>query len=273
MPGANLCAWYPRADSGREPRGRDIKLFSHHSQRQGLLALARQVIVAVLVSAGVAGCAYHNDGPIDAHYQRYKAQLPVRDKVFVCSSYGCRTQTAFRFSEADIAHLESVMATTHTRRPADERRAVAVALAWMEQRVGDTIGTSADRPADDMQGNGDPTQMDCVDVTTNMTSYLLVLERHKLLRHHTVGPVYVKEDLRRGFSGWPHYAAILKESKSEQRYAVDGWLMASGKPPEIVETEKWYIDDSDILFGTTVPVAKAPGAASPVTTASVPKAK
>ncbi len=123
--------------------------------------------------------------------------------------------------------------------------------------MGDVIGTSADRPADDMAGNGDPTQMDCVDVATNMTSYLLILDRHKLLRHHTVGPVFVKEDWRRGISGWPHYAAILKENKTGQQYAVDGWLLASGKPPEIVEAEKWYIDDSDILFGKRETAAAA----------------
>jgi hypothetical protein len=152
------------------------------------------------------------------------------------------------------------MSAAHTRTPEDERRAVGVALAWMERRVGDVTGTSADRPADDMAGNGDPTQLDCVDVATNLTSYLLVLDAHKLLRHHSVGPVVVKEDPLRGLSGWPHYAAVLQDGKSAQRYAVDGWLLARGVPPEIVEMEKWYIDDSDILFGTkpTVTAAKTP---------------
>jgi hypothetical protein len=42
-----------------------------------------------------------------------------------------------------------------------------------------------------------------------------------------------------------------------QKYAVDGWLLASGKPPEITEVEKWYIDDSDILFGGGGKVAAA----------------
>ena len=79
-------------------------------------------------------------------------------------------------------------------RPADERRRVGHTLAWMEKRVGDEVGTSADRPGDDFEGNGDPTQMDCVDVATNLTSYLLVLDRNKLLRHHTVGTIFVKED-------------------------------------------------------------------------------
>jgi hypothetical protein len=212
------------------------------------LAAARRGI-ALLLAVAVAGCAYHSDGLIDEHYQRYKAQMPEGDKVFVCSAYGCRTQTPFRFAEADIAKLKGMLSPKETKTAADERRAVGATLAWMEKHVGDVVGTSADRPADDMAGNGDPTQMDCVDVATNLSSYLLILQRHKLLRHHTVGPIFVKEDLRKGFSGWTHYAGILVETKSGQRYAVDGWLLASGKPPEIIETEKWYIDDSDIVFG------------------------
>jgi len=210
----------------------------------------RRGIVVMLLLAVLGGCAYHSDLTVDAHYQRYKARMPEGDRVFVCSSYGCRTQTRFRFTDTDIAKLRSMMSPAHTASAEDERHAVADTLGWMGRRVGAVVGTSADRPADDMAGNGDPTQMDCVDLATNLTSYLLILERHKLLRHHSVGPIMTKEDLRRGFSGWPHYASILVETKSGQRYAVDGWLLASGKPPEIVKAEKWYIDDSDIVFGS-----------------------
>jgi hypothetical protein len=230
---------------------------NEHRQRDRVSAWPWRSVLAMLLAASVSGCAYRGDETFDAHYHRYKAQLPSGDKVFVCSSYGCRTQTGFRFADADIAELESLMSAAHTATGEDERRAVGVALAWMERRVGEATGTSADRPADDMAGNGDPTQMDCVDVATNLTSYLLVLERHKLLRHHSVGPVVVKEDLRRGLSGWPHYAAVLKETKSQQQYAVDGWLLARGVPPEVVAMDKWYIDDSDILFGKTPTVTAA----------------
>lgn len=216
----------------------------------------------MLLSAGLAGCAYHADGSIDLHYLRYKARMPELDKVFVCSAYGCQKQTAFKFADADIAQLQTLMSASHTATPADERQATRTTLAWMERRVDAAVGTSADRPGDDFGGSGDPTQMDCVDIATNLSSYLLILERHKLLRHHSVGSVFVKEDYRRGMSGWTHYAAILVETKSKQRYAVDGWLLASGQPPEIVETEKWYIDDSDIVFGNKGAVASASEAKS-----------
>jgi hypothetical protein len=204
---------------------------------------------ATLLLLSLAGCSYQSHGPIDQHYQSFAARTPEKDRVFVCSAYGCRTQTPFRFTKADIIKLQSLMAAAKNGgSPAEERRSIARTLAWMEKRVGDVVGTSADRPGDDFLGAGDPTQMDCVDVATNLSSYLLVLERNKLLRHHTVGTVFVKEDWRRGWSGWPHYAAIVVENQSKQRYAVDGWLMASGEEPEIVEAEKWYIDDAEIAL-------------------------
>ena len=203
--------------------------------------------VAVLA---LPGCAYQPAGLIDDHYASYKARLPEKDRVFVCSSYGCRTQTPFKFTEADLAEVRKFMTPRHTATAAGEREATREALAWMGRRADKAVGTHNDRPGDDGLGNGDPGQMDCVDVATNLSSYLLVMERHKLFKHHQVGSVMVKEDFRRGFSGWTHYAAILKETSSGQQFAVDGWLLASGQPPEIVETERWYIDDKDLLFGT-----------------------
>ena len=196
----------------------------------------------------LAGCAYSGAGPIEVHYQKYKARMPEGDRVFVCSAYGCRTQTPFRFTQTDIAAVAKLMAPGAASAAA-EREATKKALAWMGHRADTAVGTDKDRPGDDMAGNGDPGQMDCVDVATNLTSYMLVMERHKLFRHHAVGSMYVKEDIRRGWSGWTHYAGILVEDKSKQKFAVDGWLLASGKPPEIVEVERWYIDDNDLLFG------------------------
>jgi hypothetical protein len=209
-----------------------------------------QMLAAGCLALGAAGCAYQPKALIDDHYATFEARLPEKDRVFVCSSYGCRTTTPFKFTEADIAHLKALMSPASTKTPEAERATLRTTLGWMEDRVDKVVGTWQDRPGDDGLGNGDPTQMDCVDVATNLSSYLLILQRHNLLRHHQVGSVMVKEDIRRGLSGWTHYAAIVKETGSGKAYAVDGWLMASGQPPEIVETERWYIDDKDLLFGT-----------------------
>jgi len=194
----------------------------------------------------LSGCAYQGLS-IEQHYSTYAAQLPDNNKIFVCSAYGCRTRSEFKFTPGDIAKLRSLMA--EPKRGADprkERVRLGHTLAWMEKRVGDVVGTSADRPGDDFYGAGDPGQMDCVDVATNLTSYLLVLQANGLIKHHTVAPLYVKEDIRKGLSGWTHYAAMVAENRTNQKYAVDGWLLPSGKEPEIVEVEKWYIDDRNI---------------------------
>ncbi len=230
---------------------------THCGRRDERLARGVRAFLALALAAVTAGCAYHGDALIDDHFQRFKAQMPDGDKVFACSAYGCRTQTPFRFTDADIAKLQSMMSAAKTKTAADERAAVRDTLAWMERRVDTAVGTANDRPGDDFGGSGDPSQMDCVDVATNLSSYLVILERHKLLRHHSVGAVFVKEDYRKGFSGWTHYAGILVEKGSNHKYAVDGWLLASGKPPEITEVEKWYIDDSDIIFGGKGKVASA----------------
>ena len=193
------------------------------------------------------GCSYEGLGSADQIYSMYGARLPEKNRIFVCSAYGCRTQTEFRFTPEDIAKLRSLMAESKRgASPADERLRIARTLAWMERRVGDVVGTSADRPGDDFQGAGDPTQMDCVDVATNLTSYLRVLDTNGLIKHHAIGSLYVKEDIRKGLAGWTHYAPTIVESATKQKYAVDGWLLPSGQEPEIVEVERWYIDDREI---------------------------
>ena len=81
-----------------------------------------------------------------------------------CHAYGCKTQTPFTFSEADIAEIAAVMARVkRDDSPAEERRAIAYAIAWMERRVAPSVGTATDRPSMDFLGSGDESQQDCVD--------------------------------------------------------------------------------------------------------------
>jgi hypothetical protein len=200
----------------------------------------------------LAGCTHERLGPVSQHYIDFHTEAPRKNTVYVCHAYGCRMQTAFRFTDADIAQLKALM--TKTRKadtPFEERRAVAYAIGWMETRTGDVIGTSADRPGMDFAGSGDPTQQDCVDEATNTTSYLLILERNGLLKHHTVGTPFSKENLLRGVAGWPHWTAVLKENANGQKWAVDSWIYANGENPAIVEAEKWYISSLDQLPKST----------------------
>ena len=78
-----------------------------------------------------------------------------------------------------------------------------------------------------------------------------ILERNGLLKHHTVGTPFSKENLLRGVAGWPHWTAVLKENTTAQKWAVDSWIYANGENPAIVEAEKWYISSLDQLPKST----------------------
>jgi hypothetical protein len=198
--------------------------------------------LGVFLGMALGACTHERTGPVSKHYADFSTREPRNNTVYVCHAYGCRTQTPFRFTDGDIASLKTLMAKTRKGdTAAEERRAIAYAIGWMERRVGDVIGTSADRPGMDFTASGDSTQQDCVDEATNTTSYLLILERNGLLKHHTVGTPFSKENLLRGVAGWPHWTAVLKEAANSQRWAVDSWIYANGENPAVVEVEQWYI--------------------------------
>ncbi len=208
----------------------------------------RGYLFTVAVLAGLAGCTHERTGFVDRHFSDFQSREPKGNTVYVCYAYGCKMQTRFRFTDEDVAALTALMEKTRTAdTPHEERRAIAYAIGWMERRTGDVIGTKADRPGMDFTAAGDPTQQDCVDEATNTTSYLLVLAHNKLLRHHTVGTPFAKENLLRGVAGWPHWTAVLSEIPNGQKWAVDSWIFANGENPAIVEVDKWYISSLDNL--------------------------
>lgn len=209
--------------------------------------------VVIGLALALAGCTHDGFGSVDGHFATFKVPPPHATTVTVCHAYGCQRQTKFKFSETDIAQLAAIM--TQWRTPADtaedERRGVAYAIGWMETRVGDVIGTKADRPGMDFEGNGDPTQQDCVDESTNTTSYMTVLATAGLLKHHVVGVPFAKDNYLHGAAGWTHWTAILIEKPGNQRWAVDSWIYANGENPAIVKAEQWYIATLDRLPAAT----------------------
>lgn len=208
---------------------------------QRLSGFAAAVVIAAVAGGG---CTHERNGPVEGHFQDFQVAQPVKNAVSVCHGYTCKIQTKFTFKDADIVELGKIMKKVKKDDSApEERRAIAYAIGWMETRVGKEIGTDKDRPGMDFKASGDPTQQDCVDESTNTTSYLLVLQNNGFLKHHTVGTPFAKDQLWRGVEGWTHWTAVIKETKSNQRWAVDSWIYENGENPAIVETEKWYIEE------------------------------
>jgi hypothetical protein len=82
-----------------------------------------------------------------------------------------------------------------------------------------------------------PSQMDCIDLTANITELLIALDRHKLLRYHRVG-----EPASRGLfidGKQPHTTPVIVEIATGTEWSVDSWTKAYGQIPDIMTVSDW----------------------------------
>jgi hypothetical protein len=206
--------------------------------------------LVLMLTIILAACKTGGSGSVELHYIDYGTAPPEGNRVTVCHGYSCKLQTPYKFSQEDIAEIAAIMKKIkRDDTPYEERRAVAYAVGAMETKVGNNLGIK-DRPGMQWAAAGRPSQQDCVDEATNTTSYLLVLQSNGLIKHHTVARTMSKDQLAKGIltlrpiKYWPHFAAILQEKETGQKWAVDSWLGPNGENPAVVKVEDWYIKDN-----------------------------
>lgn len=156
----------------------------------------------------------------------------------VCYSHECGRQQFVRLSDRQWQATRALF-TPDATSAAAERAMIRRAIAQLEQFTGVLAGTSADRGGN-VAGAGLPGQMDCIDESINTTTYLGLLQQDGLLHWHEV-----QERERR--SKWVldvHWTAVIRETASRQRWAVDSWFLDNGEPPYIQRLEDW-LDKED----------------------------
>jgi len=216
---------------------------------------APMIVLLGLLLTGTSGCVYYQKGPPTVHFEEFSAKPPKGDTVTVCHAYGCKEQTPFTFSPEDVQEMGLLMAgVKRDDSPAEERRAIAYAIGWMERRVAPSVGTATDRPGMQYAGSGIKSQQDCVDEATNTTSYLLVLQRHGLIKHHSVERPFAKDSLRK----WTHWAALIKEKPSGSLFAIDSSASRNGENPTVQHAASFYVPDGP---GDNIPPEKGPSIA------------
>jgi hypothetical protein len=121
--------------------------------------------------------------------------------------------------------------------PEAERLLIKKAVARLEVIIGKKVNTLNDK-GKNMDGMfvNDGYQMDCIDESSNTTTYLALMQKDQLLKWHKVQPTKT-----RGFFifGLPHTTAVIKENQSEKRWAVDSWFHDNGVEPEILPISIW----------------------------------
>lgn len=161
-------------------------------------------------------------------------QDPVPSKFSICYNHGCEKADTIGLNTEDWQSIRSIFQTP-AKNSNEERDKIARAIALMEEMTGKIAGTSTDKGGN-LEGMFEPNQMDCIDESTNTTTYLTMIEKEKWLVWHEV------EDRSTRYPSiisWPHTTAVIRDIKANQLYAVDSWFLDNGKPPAIVTLEVW----------------------------------
>jgi hypothetical protein len=58
-----------------------------------------------LALATLGGCTYEQEGPPEAHFETFDAKPAKLDTVSLCHAYGCKEQTPYTLTQADIAEF------------------------------------------------------------------------------------------------------------------------------------------------------------------------
>lgn len=200
-------------------------------------AAAVAIIWGCWLSSGQAAplvLAAHVPWALDTFVREDIVTDPTPGRFSVCHAGTCTIVSQAGLDEERWAEIAAVFRTT-ARDAQEERARIAEAIARFETVVGAITGTSDDR-AGNQGGEYWSAQMDCVDESTNSTTYLRILARERLLKWHRV-----EARVTKGFFlfGWPHTTAVVSEVQTGAKWAVDSWFYENGKPPVIVPLELW----------------------------------
>ena len=125
------------------------------------------------------------DAAIEDMYTQISISPPTTNLVVVCHGFGCRFRTAVGLTNADHSKLKQMFASAK-KTPEAERKAIGLATSWFDRRIGPEAGTTRRVAYAGVRSDQGPEQMDCIDMSRNNTSFLLVLDQLGLLKHHKV---------------------------------------------------------------------------------------
>jgi hypothetical protein len=194
-------------------------------------------MLAVLAAALTQAAPLRAAGPDSNAEFLEKLSLAVEPAqiLMVCHGFGCTYRNAFVLTPERTAYLRGLL--RDSRSAGDERKAIGRAVAWFDReggRVASTVGRIAYAGAGTKSGPG---QMDCIDLTANVTELLLVLERNRLIRFHRLGAQVSRGLIIDGRR--PHTTPVIVEIANNRQWSVDSWTKAYGQIPDIMTIAEW----------------------------------
>ncbi len=196
------------------------------SKRIAAVLLWRCIVLILCLTGNTAADVFVRDDIITT---------PSPDAFSVCYRHTCAEVVELKL-EHDQWERIRVLFLSPPDSAEEERARIARAIGMMEIMTGGLANTANDKGGnlDGLFAGGN--QLDCIDESTNSTTYLRMLATDGLLRRHSV-----QDRATRGFFlfGWPHTTAVIRDLGTQHDYAVDSWFYDNGIPPAILPLTIW----------------------------------
>ena len=192
------------------------------------------IVIAAAVALAPQPTQAASDGGA-AFLEKLSLSASPAQVLVVCHGFGCALRNQFVLTPAKFANLRGLFAGARSAK--DERKALAKAVAWFDREGGRAAGTVGRVARAGVGTKSGPGQMDCIDLTANITELLIVLERNKLLKFHRIG-----EPVSRGLivdGKQPHTTPVIVEIATGTEWSVDSWTKAYGQSPDIMTISEW----------------------------------
>jgi hypothetical protein len=181
----------------------------------------RALIISMLSATSCLGC--------NASHPLPPASKPVSlDAIPI--EYDDHVQRVFAVSPAQWQEIAALFTEVHDA-PL-ERAAIGLAVARLEQIAGEQ--TPIWRDGRKNHGAG-PGETDCLDESTNTTTFLRLMREQGLLKHHRVMTKAFRSPLQLDI----HWTAVVQDAQTGQRWVIDSWYNANGIPPIIQPLDDW----------------------------------
>jgi len=151
----------------------------------------------------------------------------------ICYNWSCSETAPIELSDEQLRVVRGLFSEANNA--SAERLAISSALGGLAVFAAQQSPTGADRGGnwDDQNVNG---RMDCIDHSTNTTTYLQLIQNQGWLKFHRA-----RERVKRvRFAGISeHWAGRIDEIKTSESFAVDSWFFDSGHPAVIYPLNDW----------------------------------
>lgn len=179
------------------------------------------------------------------------------ENIPICHGFGCRYEESVSISSEEWSEIKAFLGRPASS-PQEERQQIRKATGWFEVIMGRHTPIHLDKAKNAIPAGPELTalepyrdryqsltvgQMDCIDESLNMTTYLRLLEKAGLFRYHRV-----VERAHRQSAFDQHYAGQIVEIGTGKRWVIDSWFYDYGSLPVVQDAEDW--NDIPFLFST-----------------------